>query len=1314
VIQAILARFPGARLLSKAEVEASDAAIAEARRNARPPDFGFRVFGPRLASAGWHVIPQSRTGRRLGSIIKGRSLEWKPYQTVAPDPCDVKIWSEVAAGDNTAMILGNGATAAARIRVIDIDMSNSFWAAQIRNLAILHLGYTPLQRQGRAPRWALFYREAVETPVEETIRSRSFTFEEQSEEAVALGSHDGLEILSAGRMITIHGTHHKTGAAFTYADKSPLMVAPEELPVIDQHMIDAFLKAVHQLLRIKGFERRVVDSFERETVEYDPNLRIVVPPYKARKGVWQKVGGSNSIIVDDRKGWCLDRTLAWVCYNADHIRAGGPGLAQIRERCLDEALRHIARTGDWSSDTGVTRHVVELFDRTARRFCDGEFPKRTIYLSDTGEAYTRPEAMLAIQSSLGADGAYIKPANKRRRSPTAIVSATAPNAEMAASRAILGEAQRIELGKDISRRVQESIMNFLAPIWDARDARKSNEAIREEVARALTAIHLLKAPTGAGKTTTLIRCIADVIAKRGPLGMAIGIAMPSHANAAEGLNVAVERATAEEIDATWDEALKAAAGMRSMIWKGKVLAGCLMSEQMQALYQASVPASGLCGTKVPQLGGGGEFVACQFAGMCGPMKQLELAAQADIIFMPHAYLTVSLPRQLKEAIAGLVIDESFWTNIVRTAVLPVDILRRARKAPKPTKMEAKIGFTGEDLLRGRDEAATIVLQSLYAGKCPAQTLYQYTGKGNGGPYRGIAIVQDAITICGRGDHTGLDVRPGMSMEQVEAVVAEPLGENIRLEKRFWMTVAERIRALEMDDALRLKAKKDEEQFDERTRRAKHDGDRRIQLVQNSDAVPGKSDGIRLSWRVDMNWSDVPLLLLDASADESILTALFPDREFETTRIDEPLHLRTVVVPEVFSDLSLLAGGRHLDEESRYRAAERLAKVQALIGRLAALYGWSRMLVAATKAVRVEMCMYWPGPENCDFLHFGNTRGFDFAKRHMCALSVGRLEPPVAVLDGYVGFFASLSNDDELPWDEEGTGYSGGKRLEAPKGERVLQMRHGGEITVRTSVYGEGYPWHARIQKQFREEELRQFVGRLRPVYRTEPLPPIWFCLSSAVPEGIIVDDIVNLDDILSQDVMGTELLETVHRLHGVLDPEAAPAVAHDLLNASSDIMMQYTMHTMTEREVSSMSRASVWEDGLPQPRTVYLMPWVKDVDWALSNSSTIAGHCLDRYVVELNVSADTDCVAKMPDKVDRMMSARGPEATMAELREERRARDIEWREYAIQRWGRGVQTPPPGARKALTLTVLIILEQAGVIKTVEPDVPVPIPEAVAA
>lgn len=1313
-LAAILARFPGARIVPQSEVEARDAAAAAARVKALPPDLGFRKFGPKLARAGWHVIPQSRKGRRLGSVIQGKALEWKGYQTSAPDLRDVDIWSQVAAFDNTALVLGNGTDVGSRVRGIDIDVSDLFWAEQVRNLAFVHLGYTPLQRQGRAPRWMLLYRESVETQVEETIRSRSFTFEQQSEDAVAIGSHDGLEIMGAGRLVTIYGTHHKTGGAFVYADQQPLTMRPEDLPVIDQAKIDTFLKAVHELRALKGYARKLVDSFEREVVEYDPTLKIFTPPYLQGNAIWQRVQGSNSSVVDGRKEWVRDRMLGWVCHNAEHIRAGGHGLAQVRERCIAEALRHIARTGDWSSDSAITRTVVELFDRTARRFCEGAFPQRVVDIGDDGKAYTKPQAMLAIRSSLDRDADYIKPTKDRRKSPTALISATAPNESVAAQRALLDPEKRIALGVEISGRVRAAIRAFLEPIWDARDAKASKEEIREATAKALAAIHLLKAPTGAGKTSTLIRQVREIVRERGPLGMAFLIAMPSHANANEGMNVAVERASEEELQAAWNEALKAASGLHSMVWKGKVLAGCHYGDQLAALYQAGIPASGMCGTKVPQIGGDFEFVPCPMASQCGAMMQLELASQADVIFVPHAYLTTPLPKALKEAAAALVIDEAFWNALIRNAIMPVEILRRGRKPPKPSKAEAKAGITSEDLLKGRDKAAEIVTRALYSGADPAETLWRWNEPGSN--YSGAALVQDALTVCTRANHAGLDVRPAMSMGQVEALVSEPRGEHIALEKRFWQVIAERIRWLDLDHAERKACELAGTVFDERNRRAKHDKDSAIQLLRDCDAVPGKADGIRVSWMLQMNFSDLPLMLLDASADEHILAKVLPHREFVTTVIDAPLHLRVVVVPDSFSDLSLLAAGRHLDEASRERAADRLAKVMRLISYLAAMYGWSRLLVAATKAVRREKTLYWPGPNNADFVHYGALRGLDFAKRHMAAICVGRMEPPVSVLDGYVGAVVRLCPDFEPAWDETGTGYDGNRRLEAPKGEKVLQMRHGGTITIKSSEYNDAYPWHRRFQRQFREEEIRQAYGRLRPVYRSEDLAPIVFILSSAVPDGLIVDDVVMLDDIagVSQVDPGAEIVEIVNRLGGVLDVEAAPAVSGDLRDMNDSMMLNHAVRNMSARERSVMSVARVWEDGKAEPREVYMMPWVKDHEWALTNASTMAGRCLDGYVIDVLKSFDDEAVEKGPDKLDREKSALGPTATMADLREERRARDIEWREYAIARWGRGSKKPTPTSPKALHLSTLILLEQCGVIGPVpqpEPAVPIPIAEA---
>ena len=62
-----------------------------------------------------------------------------------------------------------------------------------------------------------------------------------------------------------------------------------------------------------------------------------------------------------------------------------------------------------------------------------------------------------------------------------------------------------------------------------------------------------------------------------------------------------------------------------------------------------------------------------------------------------------------------------------------------------------------------------------------------------------------------------------------------------------------------------------------------------------------------------------------------------------------------------------------------------------------------------------------------------------------------------------------------------------------------------------------WKWGRLIQKQYREEELLQFVGRLRPVYR-EGEPPIWFALSSVIPQELVIDDLVHINDLLKHRV----------------------------------------------------------------------------------------------------------------------------------------------------------------------------------------------------
>jgi len=213
---------------------------------------------------------------------------------------------------------------------------------------------------------------------------------------------------------------------------------------------------------------------------------------------------------------------------------------------------------------------------------------------------------------------------------------------------------------------------------------------------------------------------------------------------------------------------------------------------------------------------------------------------------------------------------------------------------------------------------------------------------------------------------------------------------------------------------------------------------------------------------------------------------------------------------------------------------------------------------------------WAEPDNVDFGHYGAFRGLDYAKMHMCAIAIGRLDLPARVIDGLV---AAITYDDvepELPIDTDGTGVRpGGRPLTAPETKRAYPLRDGSDFIVTVPQWPGR--WAAKVQRQYREEELKQFLGRLRPVYR-DGEAPVLFALGRVLPgmdvveyedgnktkyradqsqEGgaWIIDEIVSLDDIASPkgyDVMG----EVIRRV-GVSDAALAGEEVSDLLDPVS-------------------------------------------------------------------------------------------------------------------------------------------------------------------
>ena len=157
--------------------------------------------------------------------------------------------------------------------------------------------------------------------------------------------------------------------------------------------------------------------------------------------------------------------------------------------------------------------------------------------------------------------------------------------------------------------------------------------------------------------------------------------------------------------------------------------------------------------------------------------------------------------------------------------------------------------------------------------------------------------------------------------------------------------------------------------------------------------------------------------------------------------------------------------------------------------------------------------------------------------------------PFRTIDGLV---AALTYDDEHPeppFDLHGSGMDPNDPhlpLRLPLGDQRLRMRSGHVAVIQVPMFPG--KWGRMIQRQYREEELNQFVGRLRPVYR-EGRTPVWVALSSVIPDDLIVDEIIHVDDLLHGPV---HLWDAARRTGGVVDPEAIAAPTRPPISACAD------------------------------------------------------------------------------------------------------------------------------------------------------------------
>ena len=157
-----------------------------------------------------------------------------------------------------------------RVVGIDIDADDHAKAGLLEGLAGEHLGPTPWQRVGRAPRTLLLYRSADD----EIIGSAKIGF---------------IDVLSGGKQFIAYGVHPGTDKPYQWIDRrhTPATAGIHELPIITEASVRSFIEAACTALGslrsgIPAPSLRIVDA-ARKTLErtrqgemlgsgYDPRI----------------------------------------------------------------------------------------------------------------------------------------------------------------------------------------------------------------------------------------------------------------------------------------------------------------------------------------------------------------------------------------------------------------------------------------------------------------------------------------------------------------------------------------------------------------------------------------------------------------------------------------------------------------------------------------------------------------------------------------------------------------------------------------------------------------------------------------------------------------------------------------------------------------------------------------------------------------------------------------------------------------------------------------------------------------------------------
>lgn len=1142
----------------------------------RPSEGVFANVAKTLVQNGWSVFPQDAE-RRPGRVGT-ETIKWQKehdLENQLPKPEALDSWVMHCGTLNAAAVMG---PASGYSFAIDIDVLDEDLSIKISALADAVLGYTPLRRVGKAPKLALIYRYDPSDPISKISRH----FSETNAEGQVVPSENAIEILGKGTPLTFIGKHHKTGRYFQWLDASPLTSTPEVAPVVKAWQIKDFMERIDN--EVCRFHRGNSFIVPAEHIDWDDEVRGKISSVRSAAGGMPWVEDESGKVINGRESFMTNLVWRVVSQNY-HANNNHDDLTRAVVREFSEKA---ALTGRWN---------LGYVHNTAKQ-------KVGILLEKAKDKKIMFRSHQENEEVFGNSNRLVMPYDKEQLKSRNLEFLPDQNRRIPIRGKIVGqtdaysktEEERQKEINDIQVNLRNALDEFFEDVFAANCGHEPEEAC----------VHVVKAPTGAGKTSQTIRyigemkaahwdrarrerqsCMRDVDgniivpaqgleltytdeAGRQKNGrMPIVFLLPTYANIEE---VRV-RAEILNLDAGLsDEELKAAAaergivaeadlearlsdlkrdamnaGLDVMVYKGKIAAGCQMSDKVSLAMQSGLGTASFCKASYKNDNGQNETVYCPHYSNCPAIRQKEMIQDHDLIFTPHPFMQLDIPDALKH-VRAVIADERIHHLFLHTTEFPLQTLLLPRRGVKLTAQERGEGLTEHDFMASRTEAVKIVIDAFKSNACPAQALFVHETKQG---VTGAQLVADCIRICTNALQKDAKITPNTPLDEIKKLCAQPTGLNLREEHQFWKIIQERISMLTHDSLMETANEHahDAEKKDIKLL-AKGRKDMRLQYIREHVSAGNIKEAIRISWRTQPNWNQVPLLLLDASAEPNIIQKIWGGIRVKTHDISGPLNVRVVgVVNRTFSNATVV-GSVSDPEDVRVLTAKRLNQLRTALSMVSSLYGWGRVVAGGSILVRKAFNMNWAGPDNVDWCHFGAMRGLDFAKHHSAAFSVGRMELPLRTIDGLV---AALTYDDETPeepYDRDGTGLvpETNQTLMMPTGYQKFTMRSGEIVEIPAPLFPEN-SWARRIQEQYREEELLQFVGRLRPVYR-EGEPPVWFACSSVIPQNLTIDDLIHIDDLTSGP---SYLFDAIRRAEGVVHPELLHAAAPDLFPSKENI-----------------------------------------------------------------------------------------------------------------------------------------------------------------